>query len=274
MAGSTARSAATHWVVPSAAAAAIHAAALIFGVLGAQPRPAPIEEPPATTEVLLENSELLNTIDAQRPLDEEGSSASTARSARQAAEPPPSELPERAPLKPSHKPERSVAFAPAAPSLGETAMQAQPASTAANTGAVGSAADETHQASNGHAAVSGSHAQVSATAPALKPRLLSSGAVCQGVLGSSLLSAPTKVTLVLSVATDGTAAPTSVSSESGAKLPGLAQAAQRCAQRLRFSPARSKDGAAIAASSVVKLTFSNHYTATLPPLTKPRHGRI
>jgi hypothetical protein len=79
---------------------------------------------------------------------------------------------------------------------------------------------------------------------------------------------------VLQVGKDGGAAATAVRADSNAKIPGLEMAAQRCAQRLRFSPARTADGAAVSASSVVKLTFSNHYTATLPRLTNARHGAI
>lgn len=101
--------------------------------------------------------------------------------------------------------------------------------------------------------------------PALstKPRLISSGAACHGVLGT-VVEAPTKVTLVLQVATDGTASPTAVRAVSGQHLPELTVAAQRCAQRLRFLPARSANGQLVVASSTVKLTFSNHPSPRLP----------
>jgi hypothetical protein len=106
---------------------------------------------------------------------------------------------------------------------------------------------------------------------ASKPRLLSAGATCQGVFATPE-SDIDKVTLVLSVNPDGTALATSVRTSSATSRAALEHAANVCARRLRFEPARSADGAVVAASSIVSLTISKR--PSFAAQGTRRHGAI
>lgn len=315
MSGFTARPTATHWVVPGIGAAALHAVALLLGLLELRSTPALAAANTAEltfeTEVEAAN-EAANEVHA--PEDTDAARASTTRSdvERAAATlataltlphtsrtaPTKTALSKLEPSKsessksePSKSEPSKLAAATAQntapdepnPSRERALTDAMNTSADARDGAASFAsANATGPASNGaadpntahglHAKTTGPNAH-SAGSMVTKPRLVSSGAACQGVLNSSL-TAPTKVTLVLQVGKDGSALPTSVRAESNAQVPGLELAAQRCAQRLRFLPARAPDGSAVTAASVIKLTFSNHYTATLPRVSKRRHGAI
>jgi hypothetical protein len=115
---------------------------------------------------------------------------------------------------------------------------------------------------------------ISARSPAAstlwrKPKLLSPGVACQGIF-KALPIAQDKLTLVLAVNTDGTAAATSVVTGSGVPQAVL-RAARSCAKRLRFSPALGSDGRLVVASSVVTLTVAHH--GVYAPSTQ-RHGAI
>lgn len=90
---------------------------------------------------------------------------------------------------------------------------------------------------------------------ARKPRLLSAGATCQGVFAPRVFGAD-KVTIVLAVDAKGNAMPTKIRAASSTPHDALQSAAWQCARRLRFDPARSVDGSAVAATSIVSLTVS------------------
>lgn len=265
MAGSSRRSPVVHWLPPTVAALLIHGAGLSLAL---SPRLGPSVAEAARIQATLMSADLaeleLNALEPIEPNAEAHPTESSTPATRAiAAAKPRSAHTPRAVVPSRAAPHEPIEAAPVASEV--STQEATPASPAGLTPNLPSPPNSAHTGSS-RAPLGVTDATSSAMAPATllgtKPRLISAGTACQGVLGGAL-DTPTKVTLVLQVATDGTASPTAVRAASGHPAPGLTAAAQRCAQRLRFLPARSASGQLMVASSVVKLTFGNRLAPNL-----------
>jgi hypothetical protein len=258
------------WVIPATAATALHL--LLFGCVYLTP-PSPTsrdtDAPPVTMEVDLAaiEQESKPTVPPSQPdLQPENRAPSVPAKSRvrvtrtAAAQPKPAAA--HANVHPQATP-AEAALAEAVPVDGETENPSD-----------GAISDEGHS-SRPAALASGSPGKTGAT-PVLstKPRLLSAGSTCHGVISEAVFGAPAKVTLVLQVDKDGSASTTAVRADSPATLPGLTKAAHECARRLRFAPARAANGERVAAPSMVRLTISKHYSAHAPHARGKRDGHI
>lgn len=286
MAGSSRRSPVVQWLPPTVAALLIHGATLSLAL-----RQSPSETPSVVgyaepmwaelenTHAALENAP--SNTETPSATSREVASPKVATSNKSRSTPVHPPAPPRAAAPAPLEQVRSAPANNASSSEVGTAIATLPATLASAPAAVPSAEDGgtgSGLARTADLLASDGRGLQSANQPlSTKPRLISSGAACQGVLGGAL-DEPTKVTLVLQVGTDGTASPTAVRSVAGQPVPELKAAAQRCAQRLRFLPARSASGQLVVASSIVKLTFSNHPSPRLPGLhaggTRRRQGAI
>lgn len=292
MAASTARAATTHWFIPGAAAVAIHVAALSWSVFLAplSPDSADTDAVPVEYGAIFHTAELEPEEHETRGESSHDDSSASVRGVVPTS--PQRSVASQTPSKPSVAVARPRLTPSKAPN-GTPVRDAEPKTSADTAGTEHAAAPSTSLPGGATPVAGGTSTTLAGGSTGKnaagfpqgdtgtnhehgsKPRLLSSGVECQGVLSGSALTSPTKVTLVLRVAKDGSASTTAVRADSRAHIPGLESAAQRCAQRLRFAPARSEDGSAVVSSSIVKLTFSNHYTANLSArATSPRRNSI
>lgn len=240
-----------HWLAPGIIAAMLHAVLLGSALSPAPPPKAVPQAAPDSKPVTLTIEPVANAATAfdrvagdapASPVAKQhskGRQALPARSASKTAEAPPSvsspSLTGTAPAVPL--PTESAPVAPALPG-----NEHKPRATAsAAEGPVDQFPKEAKEA--------------------LKPRLLSPGYTCQGLLAGANLAAPVQVTIVLSIERDGSASATSVRAPTVPSVRGISEAAQRCAKLLHFSPARNLNGEHTTASAVVKVTFSNHRSA-------------
>ncbi len=263
------------WVIPAIAATALHL--ILFGCVYLTPPTATSRDtdaPPVTMEVNLDLA----------PIEQE--SKPTVPSSQ--PDPLPENPAQSVRVKPSIRLARTVAkqppkpVAPTAPDVHPQAAETEPALAQEHASVDG----ETDNPAHGTLADEGNHAHHASLAsgalgktvgtPVLsaKPRLLSAGSTCHGVISEAVFGAPAKVTLVLQVDKDGSASTTAVRADSPATLPGLTKAAHECARRLRFAPARAANGERVAAPSMVRLTISKHYSAHAPHARGKRDGHI
>lgn len=262
------------WVIPTTAATALHL--LLFGCVYLNPPTATLSDtqpPLITVEVSLAPTE--------RAATEAPPVAATAELEAPPAESTPVKrqfhATRAAKIQPSAAVERQLpAVRPAPQPHSEQAAEpgSEPGSENENAAELAQAAQGGSHGP-GVSPTSGSSVDAaSAHAVATKPRLLSAGSTCHGVISEAVFGASAKVTLVLQVAKDGSASTTAVRADSPAVLPGLTKAAHECARRLRFAPARAANGERVVAPSMVRLTISKHYSAHAPRPVRSREGHI
>jgi hypothetical protein len=280
MAGFSKLSKVVRWPVLGITALALHGAVLGVGLLNTR---APLELEPQVAPI--EFSISLAATDAAREVAAPATPQLPARPAAAAALRP-HQPAERRPEH-HHKPARSekVPPAPTVVSPGEATSASLPRPAVAISKAVAAlrapttgdgAASSLAASVTGRTVAAGADAETDARGSTLaaKPRLLSAASACHGVISQAVFGSPTKVTIVVRVGTDGAAAPTDVRAEGHGDTRRLNRAALECTRRLRFSPARNARGEQVTASSVLRLTISNHYSAHAPVVPVRREGHI
>ncbi len=271
MAGRSNPSRGPGWVIPASAATALHL--LLFGCVYLTP-PTPTsrdtDAPPVTMEVDLAamKHESKPTVPSSQPdLQPENPAQSVPAKSRV-----------RVTRAAAAQPPKPAAHAPVHQQVAKTEPALAPEHAAVDgeteNPSHGAVTNEGHASRHTALAVGSPGKTVAAPVLSTKPRLLSPGSTCHGVISEAVFGAPAKVTLVLQVDKDGSASTTAVRADSPATLPGLTRAAHECARRLRFAPARTANGERVAAPSMVRLTISKHYSAHAPHARGKRDGHI
>lgn len=280
MVGFSKLSQAARWPVLGASAIAVHALVLGVGLLGTSSARQPALPERLEVSLLATDTAAETAAETQTPRQGDDSEAAPSHASSKPAAPRrehQSHLPTKlARGQVVHTPvlPRDTSAAPSPAVLADKLTSAVGAAAAVSVDSGSLSSSGTGRAGSGVESGDPAAREPHGAGLATKPRLLSAASACHGVLSQAVFGAPSKVTIVVRVGTDGVAAPTEVRTDGHGDSRRLSRAAQECTKRLRFSPARNARGEQVTASSVLRLTISNHYSAHVPAAPARREGHI